>query len=242
MRRRRQILQPPTVRRQQRILIQQQRQMMQRHLLQQQKQQRRRPQRVVVVKLKSPKGVDVEERSEADYSSTAPALCIPFSVGSASFLNVTNLDRLMESLTPYIPAQNLLERPHEESDAELHRLPSISGSIDPEADRRAKTVSDLNIQRLNMLSRGKKFVKGSSGSEADIANSPGRTLFQFLEHEQPHNRRPLTDKVDLREVHIGYHQSILLSCIMTVVEDFALTGTDISSCIPISPTEEVQEL
>ncbi|XP_011082436.1 uncharacterized protein LOC105165206 [Sesamum indicum] len=88
-----------------------------------------------------------------------------------------------------------LRGPHEEGDAELHRLPSIFGIIDPEADRRAKSVSDLNIQRLNMLSPGEKFVKGSSGSEADIANSPGRTLFQFLEHEQPHNCRPLTDKI-----------------------------------------------
>ncbi|KAI3460779.1 hypothetical protein Pfo_017442 [Paulownia fortunei] len=259
---------PPAVRRQQQILLQQQQQMMQRQLLQQQKEQQRQLQRAGAVKPKSSTGEDAEEaekRSEADCSSTAAALSIPPSVGSASVLNVTNLDRLMESVTPYIPAQNLLEvnargwkmrevdshsffsledlwesfnewsvygagvplllsgkhpivqyyvpflsgmqlyidpskpssrlRGCEESDAELYTLPSIAGSSDREADRRARSILDSNMQRLNRFSLGDKFVGGSSNSEADIANSPGLTLFHFLEHEQPHYRRPLTDKI-----------------------------------------------
>ncbi|KAL0418864.1 UNVERIFIED_CONTAM: hypothetical protein Sradi_1299900 [Sesamum radiatum] len=133
-----------------------------------------------------------------------------------------------------------LRGPHEESDAELHRLPSISGSIDPEADRRAKTVSDLNIQRLNMLSRGKKFVKGSSGSEADIANSPGRTLFQFLEHEQPHNRRPLTDKVTPPQFHAANTRTVSgivdptpkFSLPVFGLASYKLKGSIVSPCGP----------
>lgn len=57
-----------------------------------------------------------------------------------------------------------------------------------EGGRNAKSVQDLNLQRLSRLSVG-----ASAG--ADVASSPGQPIFQFLEHELPYNRRPLTDKV-----------------------------------------------
>ncbi|KAK6129442.1 hypothetical protein DH2020_036818 [Rehmannia glutinosa] len=194
---------------------------------------------------------EAEKRGEADCSTTAPALSVPPSVGSASVLNVTNLDRLMESVTPYIPAQNLSEvnaRGWRTGEVDSHYFFSLedlwdsfnewsvcgagvplllngrkdpivqyyvpflsgmqlyvdpsrpssrlsAGSSDPEADRRVEYISDSDMQLQNKLSVGDNFLAGSAGSEADIANSPGLTLFHYLEHEQPHYRRPLTDKI-----------------------------------------------
>lgn len=77
-----------------------------------------------------------------------------------------------------------------------YRLSSSAGSIDCVGGRTAKSVQDLNLQRLSRLSMGDK----SALSSAETANSPGVPLFQFLEHEQPYNRRPLTDKVWLFRV------------------------------------------
>ncbi|KAL0389675.1 UNVERIFIED_CONTAM: hypothetical protein Scaly_0324600 [Sesamum calycinum] len=65
--------------------------------------------------------------------------------------------------------------PTEEGDAELYRLTTTPDRI----------------------SLGDKSVISSATSEADHANSPGLPLFQFLEHEQPYNRRPLADKISL---------------------------------------------
>lgn len=115
-------------------------------------------------------------------------------------------------------------RPGEESDVESSRETSSAGSSDCEAERRAKSVVDgscshqklvnLNSQRMNRLSLREKSVMSSSSDEAEMSSSPGTLLFEFLEHEQPYNRRPLTDKassllgdyciqVDLRSVHIN---------------------------------------
>lgn len=66
---------------------------------------------------------------------------------------------------------------------------SSAGSSNCEGDRAAKYVFDLNLQQLSRFPRG-----DGVSSEADAPRSP---LFQFLEHEQPYNRRPLSDKVNL---------------------------------------------
>ncbi|KAG8370627.1 hypothetical protein BUALT_Bualt13G0003000 [Buddleja alternifolia] len=184
-----------------------------------------------------------EKRREDDDSLTTAALCIPPSVSSASVLKVTNLDRLVESVTPFIQAQNLSEVnargwrmqevnshsffcledlwesfnewsvcgagvplllnekvPVEQyyvpflSGMQLYidpskpssgfRLPSIAGS-NSEADRRAKSILNSNMQQLNGLSLG----------DQSVSNSAGGMVFQFLEHERPYYRRPLTDKI-----------------------------------------------
>ncbi|KAL2507617.1 hypothetical protein Fot_31264 [Forsythia ovata] len=187
--------------------------------------------------------------------------------------NVTNLDRLMESVTPFIPAQNVsevrvrgrktreveshpfytledlwesfrewsvygagvplllngkdpitqyyvpylsgiqlyidalkppsrLRRPGEESDAESSRETSSAGSSDCEADKRSKYTVDgcrnhQNAQQPNRLSQREKFVQSSSSDEAEISNLPGLLLFEYLEQEQPHLRKPLTDKISI---------------------------------------------
>lgn len=90
---------PPAVRRNQQLAQQQQRQQQQ-----QQQQQLQRP-------LKSDNRVDsveTETRTDSDES----ALSRPNSVGSSSppgTVNLTNLDRLMSSVTPFVPGQFLSE-------------------------------------------------------------------------------------------------------------------------------------
>ncbi|KAF5931415.1 hypothetical protein HYC85_032288 [Camellia sinensis] len=221
--------------------------------------------------------VEAENRTDSDDSMTT--LLKPPSVSLFSIprplTNVTNLDRLVESVTPFVPAQyfseanvmgwrsreselhpyycledlwesfsewsvygvgvplllngkdriiqyyvpflsgiqlyvdslkspSRLRRPGEESDAESSRETSSGGSSDCEADRRAKYVVDgsrsqqnlmnLNSQRMNRISLRDKSLMSSSSDEAEICNSPGMLLFEYLEQEQPYNRKPLIDK------------------------------------------------
>ncbi|THG02140.1 hypothetical protein TEA_020172 [Camellia sinensis var. sinensis] len=115
------------------------------------------------------------------------------------------------------------ERPGEESDAESSRETSSGGSSDCEADRRAKYVVDgsrsqqnlmnLNSQRMNRISLRDKSLMSSSSDEAEICNSPGMLLFEYLEQEQPYNRKPLIDKASslLGDYCIQADVSILVS-------------------------------
>lgn len=255
---------PPPVRRQQ-------------LLLQQEKLQRQQLLRPV----KSDAAAEAENRTDSDDSTTTLSKPTPSVCSSSSSpprppaADVTNLDRLVESVTPFIPARlspevngkgwrtresdvqpyyclgdlwesfrewsvygagvplllngkdsimqyyvpflsgiqlyvdprARIRRPGEESDVESSRETSSAGSSDCEAERRAKSVVDgscshqklvnLNSQRMNGLSLREKSVMSSSSDEAEMSSSPGTLLFEFLEHEQPYNRRPLTDKVSL---------------------------------------------
>ena len=104
-----------------------------------------------------------------------------------------------EHLLPYA-----IRRPGEESDAESSRETSSAGSSDCEAERRAKGVADgawsqhnpmnLNSQRMSRLSLREKSHMSSSSDEAEVCNSPGLRVFEYLEQEQPHIRKPLADK------------------------------------------------
>lgn len=255
---------PPPVRRQQ-------------LLLQQEKLHRQQLLRPV----KSDAAAEAENRTDSDDSTTTLSKPTPSVCSSSSSpprpppADVTNLDRLVESVTPFIPARlspevngkgwrtresdvqpyyclgdlwesfrewsvygagvplllngkdsimqyyvpflsgiqlyvdprARIRRPGEESDVESSRETSSAGSSDCEAERRAKSVVDgscshqklvnLNSQRMNRLSLREKSVMSSSSDEAEMSSSPGTLLFEFLEHEQPYNRRPLTDKVSL---------------------------------------------
>ncbi|XP_057494161.1 uncharacterized protein LOC130779511 [Actinidia eriantha] len=97
-----------------------------------------------------------------------------------------------------------IRRPGEESDAKSSRETSSGGSSDCEADRRAKGVGDgswsrknfinLNCQGMNRLSLREKPLVCSSSDETETCTSPGTLLFEYLEQEPPHNRKPLPDK------------------------------------------------
>ncbi|GER42765.1 hypothetical protein STAS_19574 [Striga asiatica] len=254
---------PPAFRRDHHQTLLQQQQMLQRQLLQQQQQQHlqlqqhRLMQRRAAPAPEYSPAAEAEARDDADASSTEVALSVPPSVGRGSALSVTNLDRLMESVTPFIVARGLLEvnargqrarevdslpfyyledlweffsewsyygagvplllhgkdrieqyyvpflsgiqlyvdpsnpasrlgGPNEEIDAKSYRLMSGAGSSDSAIDGRAKS---------SFSSLGDKSVINSVGSE--VAHSHGQPVFQFLEHEQPYNRRPLADKISL---------------------------------------------
>ncbi|CAA2957594.1 Hypothetical predicted protein [Olea europaea subsp. europaea] len=269
---------PPAVRRHQQMLLQQQPE--QQVLQQQQQQQHRQKHQLPRAPVKSESSsaaavVEAGNRSESDDSTKS--FSRPSSVSSASPprpmpVNVTNLDRLMDSVTPFVPAQNFSEvrvrrrkmqeveslpfycledlwesfrewsvygagvplllngkdlitqyyvpylsgiqlyideskppphrrRPGEESDSESSRETSSAGSSDREADKRSKSPVDgcrphQNAQQLNRLSTD-KFVKSSSSDEAEISNWPGLLLFEYLEQEQPHLRKPLSDKISI---------------------------------------------
>ncbi|KAM7495827.1 hypothetical protein LguiA_020241 [Lonicera macranthoides] len=261
---------PPAIRRHQQLLLQQQ---------QFQHRQLHRP----PVKSEPPPPPPVfeaENRTDSDDSTTT--LSKPPSVCSSSppRTNATNLDRLMESVTPSVPAKYFSEasvrgwptreselnpfyclgdlwesfrewsvygvgvplllngrdsiiqyyvpylsgiqlyidplkprprhrRPGDETDAESSRETSSGGSSDCEVvDRRTKSVLDgsrsqhnlanSNSQQLNRVSLRDKSLASSSSDEAEISRtSPGVLMFEYLEHEQPHNRQPLTDKVSV---------------------------------------------
>ncbi|KAI7980555.1 hypothetical protein LOK49_Contig136G00007 [Camellia lanceoleosa] len=260
---------PPAIRRHHQQLLLQQQQLNWQH--------RRLPRPV-----KPPEVAAVEAENRTDSDDSMTTLLKPPSVSLFSIprplTNVTNLDRLVESVTPFVPAQyfseanvmgwrsreselhpyycledlwesfsewsvygvgvplllngkdriiqyyvpflsgiqlyvdslkspSRLRRPGEESDAESSRETSSGGSSDCEADRRAKYVVDgsqsqqnlmnLNSQRMNRLSLRDESLMSSSSDEAEICNSPGMLLFEYLEQEQPYNRKPLIDKVSI---------------------------------------------
>ncbi|XP_015086319.1 AF4/FMR2 family member 4-like isoform X2 [Solanum pennellii] len=266
---------PPAMRRQQQLQRQQQQQQQQ---SQQQQQQRQPVQRAVKAEA-AVVAAEVGNRTDSDDSTNTTTLSKTSSVCSASPprppINVTNLDRLMESVTPFVPAQHFTEvnvrgrrareaepylyyclgdlweafsewsvygvgvpillngkdpiiqyyvpflsgiqlyvdpskpssriRPGEEGDAESSRETSSGGSSDCEVERRSISSSDglrnqhglvnLNAQRLNRLSLSDKAVMVSSSDETELSKSLGQLMFEYLEHEQPHHRRPLADKI-----------------------------------------------
>ncbi|KAL3648081.1 hypothetical protein CASFOL_009049 [Castilleja foliolosa] len=109
---------PPAARRHQQILSQQKQQMLQRQLLQEQQRQQQKYQlqqrqqlqrRAALMSESSTAAAETEKRNEGDVSSTAVALSVPPAVGRGSISDVTNLDRLMESVTPFIQARYLPE-------------------------------------------------------------------------------------------------------------------------------------
>ncbi|KAL3531507.1 hypothetical protein ACH5RR_010829 [Cinchona calisaya] len=103
--------------------------------------------------------------------------------------------------------QSCIRSTGEESDAESSRETSSCGSSDCEADKRSKSnaeglwnqrnLANLNTQRLNRLSLREKSVTSSSSDDAETCNSPGLLLFEHLEQEQPHHRKPLVDKISV---------------------------------------------
>lgn len=251
---------PPAIRRHQQFLLQQQQQRLQRQFP------------TPVKSAAAAAAVEADTWTDSDDSTTT--LSKPPSVFSSSpprpAMSVTNLDRLVESVTPFVPAQFFSELQvnakgwrNRESDMQpyfclgdlweslrewsvygvgvplllngedsiiQYYVPYLSGiqlyvdpakspsrvrtpgeesdagsgsSSDCEADRRAQydgswsqhNLMNLNSQRMYRLSLRDKSLVSSSSDEAEICNSPGMLIFEYLEQEQPHNRKPLTDKI-----------------------------------------------
>ncbi|GKV22115.1 hypothetical protein SLEP1_g32010 [Rubroshorea leprosula] len=252
---------PPPVRRHQQLLLLQQQQQLQKQL--------QRP----VRKESRVNSADVatDPRTDSD-DSTLSRPDSGYSASSPTSSNLTNLDRLMESVTPFVLAQYFSEgrmrgrrmrevdiqpffslgdlwecysewsvygvgvplllngsesvkqyyvpslsgiqlyidphrprRPGEDTEAESSRETSSGGSSDCAAERQCRSGFDgawgqLNIinsnsQRMNRLTLRDKPPVSSSSDEAEVSKSPGMLVYEYFEQEQPHQRKPLYDKI-----------------------------------------------
>ncbi|KAF2325126.1 hypothetical protein GH714_022909 [Hevea brasiliensis] len=221
----------------------------------------------------SDKRIDSAE-AETRVDSDDSTLCMSNSVSASPTVNsnLTNLDRLMESVTPVVPAQYLAEarlrgqrtgdsdiqpffclgdlwesfkewsvygagvpfllngkdtvkqyyvpslsgiqlyldpsrlrRHGEDSDAESSRETNSAGSSDCEAEMRGKGFVDgvwgrhnlmnLNFRGVRRITLRDKPLHCSSSDETEISSSHGLLVYEYLEQEQPHYRKPLYDKV-----------------------------------------------
>lgn len=142
-----------------------------------------------------------------------------------------------------------IRRPGDETDAESSRETSSGGNSDCEVvDRRTKSVLDgswsqhnlanSNSQQLNRVSLSDKSLANSSSDEAEISStSPGVLMFEYLEHEQPHNRQPLTDKASYLLLDWKFSVRLTMYPLFFSSERDAcgtspsLTPTGFSSCI-----------
>lgn len=110
----------------------------------------------------------------------------------------------------------IFRKPGEDSDAESSRETSSCASSDCEPERKAKGHIDgicnqessvkLDSQKMNRLSlRDKKPPMSSSGDETEVCNSLGELVFEYLEQEQPHHRKPLYDQASgCQFVHLNH--------------------------------------
>ncbi|KAK9280833.1 hypothetical protein L1049_003722 [Liquidambar formosana] len=268
---------PPAIRRhQQQLLLQQQQQQQQQQL---QRQQNRNHYHHNQQQLQGPlksehraESVEAETRTDSDDSTLSkPSVC---SSSPPRPSNLTNIDRLVESVTLFVPAQYFTEprmrgcrireadmhpffclgdlwdcfkewsaygvgvplllhgsdsvkqyyvpslsgiqlyidplrlrRPGEESDAESSRETSSGGSSDCEVERQTKCFADGARSQLNLVNLSSQRMKklslqgtppmSSSSDEAEVSNSTGMLIFEYLEQEQPHHRKPLFDKISV---------------------------------------------
>ncbi|XP_012082830.1 uncharacterized protein LOC105642574 isoform X2 [Jatropha curcas] len=100
---------------------------------------------------------------------------------------------------------NRLRRDGDDGDARSSRETSSAGSSDCEAEQWAKTgvdgvwgldnLKNLNSQGLQRLSLRDKALNCSFNNETQISSSHGLLVYEYLEQEQPHHRKPLYDKV-----------------------------------------------
>ncbi|KAI3425483.1 uncharacterized protein J3R85_010211 [Psidium guajava] len=237
--------------------------------------QRQQQQQQLQKQLQKQSRVDSAEAEARADSSDDSALSRPNSVCSSSppsTANLTNLDRLMDSVTPSVRAQYTpelrsrrwreadplpyylledlwesfkewsvfgvgvpllltgnepvkqyyvpslsgiqlyidplrLRRTGEDSDAETSRETSSAGSSDCEVERRGKGIVDAslnqhnlinsNLQKMNRLTVGENPLGSSPSEELEVGNSSGTLIFEYLEQEQPHHRKPFYDKVSI---------------------------------------------
>lgn len=129
--------------------------------------------------------------------------------GAGVPLIIKGTDSVVQYYVPYLsglqlyvdPSKRLTNNRHpgEKNDAQTLRE---TNSSNYEADRRKRVAEgthqnavNLNSQKLKSLSLRDKYPINSSGDEGESSNFPGLPVFEYLEHEQPYSRKPLTDKI-----------------------------------------------
>ncbi|XP_074349386.1 uncharacterized protein LOC141689106 [Apium graveolens] len=112
-------------------------------------------------------------------------------------LIIKGTDSVIQYYVPYLSGVQIYIDP-------LKRVSNIKRTCEKSnVESLKETISgsstDLNSQKLKKLSLKDKFPMNTSGGEGEISDVPGLLVFEYLEHEQPYSRRPLTDKISSLE-------------------------------------------
>lgn len=98
----------------------------------------------------------------------------------------------------------------------------------------------MNTKNMNRLSLRSKHLTGSPSVEGKVSNPPGLLVFQYLERDSPYGREPLADKVSQLSTWRFY------IALMGIFNHYNMCNnlyiTDLSSCIKVSRTEDIQKL
>lgn len=98
-------------------------------------------------------------------------------------------------------------RAGEDSDGDYYKDSSSDGSNDYEFEKGIKFSRDqrachrpgsdvpLRMCRLSISEKRNTMQEGFSSDDSEGSNSHGHLLFEFFEHNPPHGREPLADKV-----------------------------------------------
>ncbi|KAB1213894.1 hypothetical protein CJ030_MR5G017157 [Morella rubra] len=134
--------------------------------------------------------------------------------GAGVPLMLNGSDSVIQYYVPYLSGIQLyidpskpsprLRRPGEESDSISSRESSSDSSSDYGADRGTsrvvhgpwsqQNITDASIRGLKRLALRNKTCMGSSSDESENCNPSGQLVFEYLEHDPPFNREPLSDK------------------------------------------------
>ncbi|GMJ09203.1 hypothetical protein like AT5G49220 [Hibiscus trionum] len=120
-----------------------------------------------------------------------------YGVGVPLVLNGS--DSVNQYYVPYLSAIQLYVDPHrprtsEDGDAESLRETSSAGSSGSETDRRIKGGVDGAWSQHNSHSTNISHTSSSS-DEVEVGKLTRLLVFEYFEHEQPHHRKPLYDKI-----------------------------------------------
>ncbi|KAL8094490.1 hypothetical protein AgCh_036135 [Apium graveolens] len=131
-------------------------------------------------------------------------------------LIIKGTDSVIQYYVPYLSGVQIYIDP-------LKRVSNIKRTCEKSnVESLKETISgsstDLNSQKLKKLSLKDKFPMNTSGGEGEISDVPGLLVFEYLEHEQPYSRRPLTDKASLvPDINGGQSHSQSSSCVGKVI-------------------------
>lgn len=129
-----------------------------------------------------------------------------YGVGVPLLLN--EKDSVMQYYVPFLSGMQLYIDPSKSKPSS--RLRRIGGESDFVSSREAtcnggkfsvdggwnqQNAVKINSQWLNRLSLSDKLIKSSSSDESNTCIPPELPVFEYLEQEQPHHRKPLSDKI-----------------------------------------------
>ncbi|KZV14147.1 hypothetical protein F511_44335 [Dorcoceras hygrometricum] len=115
---------------------------------------------------------------------------IPSTTSPSSVSQVTNLDRLIESISPLVPSRDSLEATS--SGADSHPFFCLQDLWE--------SLKECSMYGVGVPLRLKEdivqyYIPYLSGIQLYRSSSSQTPFFQYMEYEKPYNRQPLTDKI-----------------------------------------------